>query len=137
MNSGDLRPKRNHSMSIIKDRYLFVYGGKSGSKILDKLEILDLMTGKTRVLNRKGFEDYPGPRYDHFSFLYNDHLYITGGSDEDMVFCDLWQLDISKLTWTKINLEVLYAVNEINSSSVLFNDLVFTFFGRRKNNVSI
>ena len=45
----------------------------------------------------------PLPRTGHASFIYNNFLYIFGGSIEDgSLLNDLWKLDLDSKIWTKI-----------------------------------
>ena len=71
--------------------------------MLNKIYRFNIKTHEIKAQKPQDEENMPEPRIGHASFIFQDFLYIFGGSLQDgNLLNDLWRLDLSNFAWEKI-----------------------------------
>jgi len=52
----------------------------------------------------------PVARHNHSAVLFNNCIYVFGGSNNDEYFNDLYAFDLLSLSWTKLNPNVIFII---------------------------
>jgi len=105
-NSGP-SPRTIHSGVSFKGQLVVFGGGESGKKAIqdDKVYIFNPINKKWIGLTIKG--EQPKARHGHVMINVNDeYIYLHGGMNENGFFDDLWKLDLSKMSWTRVDCRV-------------------------------
>jgi len=76
--ASDLPPARMAHAAVIKDNYMYIYGGFDGANYLDDFWRYNFETNTWENLNTSA-----GKRTEHVMFVYNDEIYIAGGAYHD------------------------------------------------------
>ena len=106
MHSADYNEQKNE---------IILFGGYSEGDILNTLYKFNVETKEITKIETSGVEpnNIPSPRTGHASFIYNNYLYIFGGSIKDgKLLNDLWKLNLENNVWEKIP-----TTNEDNKAS--------------------
>jgi len=88
-----------HTSSEI-DKNLFIFGGWTGSKMMNDLYVLNTPTmrwNKPSIVGMIG-----QPRAGHSMVSVNNKLFIFGGADNGIFFNDLQVFDTNKMSWIQI-----------------------------------
>ncbi|XP_020586561.1 acyl-CoA-binding domain-containing protein 5 [Phalaenopsis equestris] len=128
-------PRSNHVAALYDDRFLFVFGGQSKSRILNDLYSLDFETMVWSKIKIKGY--HPSPRAGCGGILCGNRWYIVGGGSKKKRYAETLVFDVSKLEWS---VSVTSSNDSIAISkgfslvSVHYNDKLFlvAFGGNRK-----
>ena len=82
---------------------IILFGGYSEGKMLNKIYRYNIRTEEIKLQKEQDEENTPEPRIGHGSFIFQNFLYIFGGSIQDgNLLNDLWKLDLNNFTWEKI-----------------------------------
>ena len=82
---------------------IILFGGYSEGKMLNKVYHYNIRTEEIKLQKEQDEENTPEPRIGHGTFIFQNFLYIFGGSIEDgNLLNDLWKLDLNNFTWEKI-----------------------------------
>ena len=86
---------------------IILFGGYSEGEMLNRVYKFNIDTKEiTTIESDSDPANTPLPRTGHASFIYNNFLYIFGGSVKDgSLLNDLWKLDLESIIWEKINIE--------------------------------
>eukprot|EP01080_Neovahlkampfia_damariscottae_P001190 gene1190-10704_t len=138
LNSKGTLPKGRHfHSSIIYQKSLFIFGGKSNGYLNDVQEY-SIENNTWSELNTDG--DIPTPRYGHSAVCYDNCMYVFGGYDSESFSCnDIFELNlgISKksilnpsetLKWKKIELKQSPPVR-FHHKCILETDTMIIFGG--------
>ncbi|KAI0512305.1 hypothetical protein KFK09_012944 [Dendrobium nobile] len=128
-------PRSNHVSALYDDRFLFVFGGQSKSRILNDLYSLDFETMVWSKIKIKGH--HPSPRAGCSGILCGNRWYIVGGGSKKKRYAETLVFDVSKVEWS---VSVTSSNDSIATSkgfslvSVHHNDKLFlvAFGGNRK-----
>eukprot|EP01080_Neovahlkampfia_damariscottae_P004957 gene4957-8551_t len=71
----------------------------------------------------------PAPRFQHSSVSMKDKVYIFGGKNEHGILNDLWYLQVSNYTWTRIKHSSLTPTPRFGHMSTIIFDTLFIFGG--------
>ena len=85
---------------------IILFGGYSEGEMLNTIYRFNIETREITKIDNAGADpnNIPLPRTGHASFIYNNSLYIFGGSIKDGgLLNDLWKLDLESITWEKIS----------------------------------
>ncbi|KAK8966497.1 F-box/kelch-repeat protein [Platanthera guangdongensis] len=91
-------PRVDHVAALYDDRFLFVFGGKSKSRILNDLYSLDFETMVWSKIKIKGH--HPSPRAGCSGILCGSRWYIVGGGSKKKRYAETLVFDVSKLEWS-------------------------------------
>ncbi|KAG0475016.1 hypothetical protein HPP92_014702 [Vanilla planifolia] len=91
-------PRSSHVAALYSDRYLFVFGGQSKSRILNDLYSLDFETMVWSKIKTKGHQ--PSPRAGGCGVLCGNKWYIVGGGTKKKRYAETLVFDVSKLEWS-------------------------------------
>ena len=100
--TGEKPGKVSHNGAVMYDGKMIIYGGLHNQVNSEKsLYIFNLETHEWKIKGQKGVK--PMPRDEHSTLIYNDYLYVFGGSLIKGAFSnDLWSYSISTEEWKKI-----------------------------------
>ncbi|KAI9007384.1 hypothetical protein BC832DRAFT_530645 [Gaertneriomyces semiglobifer] len=126
------KPCRAHSASLLKDRWLMIFGGGDGPNYFNSLYVLDTKTFVWFTPATAGTA--PGPRRAHTSWVYDDNYYIYAGGDGAQALNDLYMLstrgDAGALTWTRIRTSGATPSNRgYHTSNLISNSHQVVLFG--------
>jgi hypothetical protein len=93
-------PLTNHTMDVY-DNKLWLFGGSTGSKLLNELWVYDPL--KNKWDKPKAFGTPPPPIEEHASLVYKDCLIVHGGKDiNGDAMSDVFFLNFITKTWFKM-----------------------------------
>ena len=105
MHTANYYPQRNE---------IILFGGYSDGNMLNKIYRFNIKTHEIKAQKPQDEENMPEPRIGHASFIFQDFLYIFGGSIQDgNLLNDLWKLDLSNFSWEKILENNKFPENEL------------------------
>ena len=82
---------------------IILFGGYSEGSLLNKIFRFNLRNNDIKAQKVQDEENMPEPRIGHAAFIFQDFLYIFGGSIQDgNLLNDLWKLDLNNFSWEKI-----------------------------------
>ena len=82
---------------------IILFGGYSDGSMLNKIYRFNIRTHDIKHQKEQNEDNIPLPRIGHASFIFQNYLYIFGGSLQDgNLLNDLWKLDLSNFCWKKI-----------------------------------
>jgi len=101
---GIALPKIDSHVSVCSQKnpnIIYIYGGYAGNQKTSTVYTYDISSNIISRLKTK--LPRPAPRSCHSAVIYNEQIYIFGGSNKNNEkLNDLWSLNISSDTWTKI-----------------------------------
>ena len=105
---NDIGPRAAHSVTVIKEYQVILFGGATGGGSLatEELYVLDLTSPKQslqwEIVPVSGVT--PGRRYGHTLVFHKPHLILFGGNNGLTTLNDLWTLDVQTIpfTWKKV-----------------------------------
>lgn len=114
---------------------LFVFGGTNGTNFFNHVYQYDLTEKTWKLMDTSG--RIPKPRYKHDNFIYQDHLYILNGGQQEPFdeLLELYRLNLLTCLWEKLDLQGHVPKNRIACSSAFDpeNKVVWIFGGRLTN----
>ncbi|KAL4499312.1 hypothetical protein ABPG72_006898 [Tetrahymena utriculariae] len=104
INGESPRPRENFSMNLIRDSYVWIFGGYCLGGETNDLWQLDVENMRWTKIS-ESFGTKPIERQGHQMVLHGKLLYTLGGCNykEQRCFNDVYQLNIDDLTWTKLD----------------------------------
>lgn len=140
---GDIpAPRSNHVATEIKKndiQYILIHGGLGEKGKFDDMYLFESNQNKFSKVEFDVNSKIPAPRAHHACFYINGKLYIFGGNGgntfENLVFKDLWVLDIETLVWTELMQEekeekvTSLPENRTCHSMFVYNNEVFIYGG--------
>lgn len=128
-----------HEVARVDDK-LYIIGGGTGEWAFELMEIpmFDLQTRTWSMLIPKADDSLkdtlaPLPRKCHSAVQINTsngvQVFVTGGSDGQSVFEDVWRLNVSSLQWTLMQKTVLPNPLYFHSSAVTSTGCMYVFGG--------
>ena len=94
---------------------IILFGGYSDGKMLNKIFRYNIRTNEIKTQKAQNEENIPQARIGHASFIFQNYLYIFGGSIQDgNLLNDLWKLDLSNFSW-----EIVLQNNQFNEKDLL------------------
>lgn len=124
-------PRDSHS-AVLVGRRMIVFGGTNGSKKVNDLHVLDLVTNEWIQPECEGTP--PSPRESHTATLVgDDKIVIFGGSGEGEAnyLNDLHVLDLKTMKWTSPEVQGDVPVPRDSHSTVSIGSKLFIYGGDR------
>lgn len=119
----------HHSASIVNNK-LVIYGGQDITvgvfNDLWLLNIDNINPQNEHWYNIIATGDYPGPLCRHSAVVYNEEIYIYGGTDGDYENSNLYRLNLETLVWSKYQGP---SPGVDSHSAIVHNDLMIIFGG--------
>ena len=106
---------------------IILFGGYSDGEILNAIYKFNIETKEiTKAENPNANPDNcPLPRTGHASFIFNNYLYIFGGSIKDgKLLNDFWKLNLDTIEWEQIQISNNSPTNENGENNNSNNELV-------------
>ena len=94
-----------HTADYYKEKNeIILFGGYSEGEMLNTIYRFNIETKEINKIESSGdLNNTPSPRTGHASFIYENNLYIFGGSIKDgTLLNDFWKLNLESMTWEKI-----------------------------------
>jgi hypothetical protein len=89
-----------HSMVLVGDRYLYIYGGRTEKgKASNQLYKFDILTDCWHLLEDDDSESHPC-RYGHTATAIDNNIYFFGGTDGEQYYSDLYILNTENMKWS-------------------------------------
>jgi len=101
--SGAAPPPTRYAVSFLYDGKMYVFGGLGANKkVINTLSYLDLEKKEWSTVETKG--EIPSPRCAHTGAVFEDSLYVFGGSPDSRYdsFDDFYVLNLKTNEWTQI-----------------------------------
>ncbi|KAH0801887.1 Kelch motif family protein [Histomonas meleagridis] len=96
--------RMGHSCVTFKNKLIFFGGKNKNEEFLNDVSTLDINTLEYKQIKCNG--DLPLPRAYHSASIIDDKMIIIGGRSEKSLCNDIYSLDLNKMIWIKIPLEV-------------------------------
>ncbi|KAL6063436.1 protein kinase [Balamuthia mandrillaris] len=94
----------HHTATLVASRYLYIFGGTSGTSMKNSLHILDLASQTWFQAEAKG--KVPSHRCGHTATLWKEErIYIIGGRNKNSFFDDVHSFDIQTQTWREVEVQ--------------------------------
>lgn len=134
--SKEVQPLSSHSMSLVGDNKLVIFGGCYRGKFFNSLYIFDIDTEKWSTYPKENIENgnIPEKRIEHSQITYGNKVYIYGGQDFDgKYFNDMWAFDTDSMQWEQIEIKGEVPKGRKGHSVILYEDSFFIFGGKTGN----
>ncbi|RPA81853.1 galactose oxidase [Ascobolus immersus RN42] len=125
-----------HSLNIVGSR-LFLFGGESDGHFFQDLSAFDLGSLQQDCDWKRlspeavnGKSNLPAPRSNHTMVVFQDSLYLFGGSDSTTWYNDVWRYDVKFNKWTEIECIGYIPSPREGHSVALVSDVMYIFGGR-------
>jgi N-acetylneuraminic acid mutarotase len=111
---------------------LYSFGGCSkhltGFNYYNHMYQYNILSNKWEVIEQKG--NIPSPRSSHTSVVYNDCMFVYGGTDSTTSFEEFLCFDFTKMEWLELDVSVVtHPMGRYGHSSVLYGDYWIIFAG--------
>ncbi|KAH0789971.1 Kelch motif family protein [Histomonas meleagridis] len=93
-----------HSCVAYQNKLIFFGGKDKNEELLNDISSLDIKTLEYKQVKCNG--DTPSPRMYHSAVVINNNMIIIGGRSEKSLCNDIYSLDLEKMSWKKIPLEI-------------------------------
>jgi hypothetical protein len=105
---------------------MYIFGGRCPG-YLNNISYFDLKPETCTSLNTNGKS--PTARHGSSLVHYQGNLYVFGGYDEFSMYClDLFQLQLSSLTWKKIESSSSgIPISRYRHTAIVFQQVIFLF----------
>ncbi|POG61098.1 hypothetical protein GLOIN_2v1706619 [Rhizophagus irregularis DAOM 181602=DAOM 197198] len=150
--SGSLPDGRYGHTSTLIGTTVYIFGGQDYMNHLNDLISFDIKNfklqkkknkfklslgkGHNNVLPSWSFiipnNSPPPPRSGHVSCVYENKIYIFGGSDGDTYYNDTWCYDIQENVWTELSCIGYIPTPREYHGATIVNDVMYIFGGRVK-----
>lgn len=100
-------PRYRHEIAT-SGQWIYVLGGGTAS-IVFNFETIPAYNTETKLWetcpssNCPTTGTFPPPRKFHAAVQHGNYAYLCGGFDGNIMFDDIWRLDLSTLRWTKLS----------------------------------
>ncbi|KAI8887819.1 galactose oxidase [Backusella circina FSU 941] len=125
--------RSGHSITSTSDT-AYIWGGKQNNNYFD-----DLFTFNINTVNKAPKWELvhyrnrpPKARSGHVSVIFEQTLYIFGGTDGEVVFNDLWGLNLTSLVWTQIDAQGFVPSARERCGCALVDDVFYILGGKDK-----
>ncbi|OBZ90202.1 Tip elongation aberrant protein 1 [Choanephora cucurbitarum] len=126
--------RSGHSVAT-QDNAMFIFGGQKEGHYFNDLYVFNsdtLSTGprwEQLTFNNKA-GDCPEPRSGHVSVIFDNKLYIFGGTDGQHMLNDLWAFDLHSRVWARVESEGLMPAARESSGCAMVDGVMYIFGGR-------
>jgi hypothetical protein len=96
--NGEQPPSRAYHCSVVAGNFMYIFGGRAGSKYYNDVYRLALDTLTWEKLNCSG--TVPTPRSSCTANLYQSKIITFGGMDGTKCYCDVFVFDTLTYKWT-------------------------------------
>ncbi|KAI8342211.1 hypothetical protein EDC96DRAFT_487126 [Choanephora cucurbitarum] len=126
--------RSGHSVAT-QDNAMFIFGGQKEGHYFNDLYVFNFDTLSTSprweqiaFSNKAG--DCPEPRSGHVSVIFDNKLYIFGGTDGQHMLNDLWAFDLHSRVWARVESEGLMPAARESSGCAMADGVMYIFGGR-------
>lgn len=123
----------SHSAALYEDgasSYMIVFGGYVSGDRSNETYMMNLANNKWTHVSING--QSPEPRSNQVSVVYEDHLYVLGGSNEECErLNDLWKLNLKTNVWTQVMGLGEVPNGRSGHSAVVYKEFMIVFGGMR------
>ncbi|KAI8992545.1 hypothetical protein BDB01DRAFT_738618 [Pilobolus umbonatus] len=131
--------ERSGHTAITQDGMVYIWGGQIEGKYFNDLFMLNTSTLNSNArweqiaYNNEG----PEPRSGHISALYENTMYIFGGSNGQTLFNDIWSYDLHTGLWTRLEINGYIPQPRESCASSMVGDIIYIVGGRGENGVEL
>ncbi|KAK9481329.1 hypothetical protein V1514DRAFT_323551 [Lipomyces japonicus] len=121
-----------HSLNIIGSK-LYVFGGQVNATFFNDLHVFDLNTVHGNVNSQWTVlkpQNSPSPRTNHSMVVYDEKLYLFGGTNGAEWFNDTWCFDPVTASWTRLPCVGLHPKPSEGHRASIVNGIMYIFGGR-------
>ena len=131
----DVQPVSSHSMSLVNNSKLVIFGGVYRGKLYNKISIFDIDNNTWTIYPNDSSESVlPDERIEQSQITYGSKVYIYGGQGkEGKYFNDMWTFDINDMKWSQIEIKGEVPKARKGHSVVVYEDSFFIFGGKTGN----
>lgn len=122
-----LSRRSGHSMSLYRERYLFVFGGHNAITFVNTCHLIDLDQLTFEALNFTGRQ--PSPRAEHSACMIGSKVYVFGGKNENGVLSDMHVLHADVKRWMQPGAKGEVPKARSGHSAVEVGGLMYLFGG--------
>jgi N-acetylneuraminic acid mutarotase len=126
--SGDIPASRAYHSSVVIFKYMYIFGGRAGSKYYNDVYRLYLDTMTWEKLSCTGV--IPSPRSSCTANQYLNKIVLFGGMDGSKCYNDVFVLDTLTMKWSSSNAPSLPLPRHKHSSCSIGNSIyIIGMFG--------
>ncbi|ORZ00677.1 hypothetical protein BCR43DRAFT_521667 [Syncephalastrum racemosum] len=129
---GHIPVERSQHSMVANDGIVYVWGGQRAGRYLS-----DLFALNTNTLSSNPQWEFisphsegPAARAGHVSVIYDNKMFIFGGTDGDHLYNDIWAFDLAARIWIQVPAVGYIPVPRTNSSAALVDGVMYIFGGR-------
>ncbi|KAI9493120.1 hypothetical protein BDB00DRAFT_824491 [Zychaea mexicana] len=132
MKDGCLPVERSGHSIAVGGNLLYIWGGQRAGRYLDDLFVLNASTYQTNPQweHIASANEGPAGRSGHASVVFDDKVYIFGGTDGDHLYNDVWAYDLHTRHWSQISAVGYIPVPREGCDAALAGDVMYVFGGR-------
>ncbi|KAI8977696.1 hypothetical protein BDF20DRAFT_581865 [Mycotypha africana] len=79
----------------------------------------------------------PQPRSGHISVIFENKLYIFGGTNGRHLFNDIWSFDLHSRVWTRIEADGFIPIARESCAAAMSDDVIYIIGGKAENGVEL
>ncbi|ORY95768.1 hypothetical protein BCR43DRAFT_506213 [Syncephalastrum racemosum] len=122
--------RSNHSVAHAPNVLYFWGGQRNGQFLSDMFYITTDLSEGLRWDYIIAKNEGPAGRAGHVSVVFDNKLFIFGGTDGDHLYNDIWTFDLQTLLWKQVAAAGYIPVPREGCSASLVGDVMYVFGGR-------
>ncbi|KAI9495965.1 hypothetical protein BDB00DRAFT_178716 [Zychaea mexicana] len=129
---GHIPVERSRHTSVMVDGAMYIWGGQRAGRYLDDMVAFNTNTYPSNpqweYITPNG--DGPSARAGHASVIFDNKLYIFGGTDGDHLYNDIWAFDLQARIWMQVPAVGYIPVPRTDFSCAMVDGVMYIFGGR-------
>ncbi|CDH55861.1 related to kel1-involved in cell fusion andmorphology [Lichtheimia corymbifera JMRC:FSU:9682] len=129
---GHLPVERSRHSASIADGIMYVWGGQRAGRYLNDMIAFNTTTypSNSHWEFIKPNNEGPSARAGHVSVVFDNKLYIFGGTDGDHLYNDVWAFDLQSRLWMQVPAVGYIPIPRTDFSASLVDGVMYIFGGR-------
>ncbi|CEP17636.1 hypothetical protein [Parasitella parasitica] len=125
--------------AVASDGIMYIWGGQVEGNYFNDLFIFNSSTFNSvpRWEQINYNNECPEPRSGHVSTIYENKLYIFGGTDGQRLFNDIWSFDLYTQLWLKIEADGYLPTGRESCASAMADDVIYIIGGKSENGIEL
>ncbi|KAI7848366.1 hypothetical protein BDC45DRAFT_317847 [Circinella umbellata] len=128
---GHIPVERSKHTAVMVEGTMYIWGGERAGRYLSDMACFDTNTYPSNphweFITPNG--DGPSPRAGHTSVIFENKLYIFGGTDGDHLYNDIWAFDLKARIWMQVPAVGFIPVPRTYFSSAMVDGVMYIFGG--------
>ncbi|KAI9595545.1 hypothetical protein BDF19DRAFT_385140 [Syncephalis fuscata] len=130
---GNIPLRRRDHTAVMANGVMFIFGGQSDGYFFNDLMAFDTRTLTAPTPRWEFYEpanDGPSGRAGHSTTVYQDRLYVFGGTDGETFFNEMWCYDLHTCEWELLNVTGHTPPGRAGHAAALVDDCIYVTGGK-------